>query len=334
MSLRTLEAIPDIKALHWPRRNDYIAFNPQDSPHNAPSNNSPFLTLPRELRDMIYTYFLEAHRTAPPSPPFAGPRIHRTEKNETQAIKNIAYPISLPQSQISTLLSTHPQIRSEVLDLADKRNKITPCLPAELDIMSTGYVLYPLWTRLPTLIAPNTALNVTVNLRIFSPEAFRAQEGPPRWPCYAAGRLLTLLNQFFTCGPAFTSTRKRGSRGEVSETTTVIDTLTIRLINYDIYTPRMFPPAVHEMVRMCKALARRADARASIRRVCVVEGDAERRVMEGDAERRVMGHAEREWGYDVAGSCSENELMNLTERWAEVGFALEADEARFGVKKT
>jgi hypothetical protein len=330
MSLRTLEAIPDIKALHWPRRDDYISFNTQDSPHNALSDNSPFLTLPRELRDMIYTYFLEAHRTAPPSPPFAGPRIHRTEnkKDSTQPqppIKNIAYPISIPQSQISTLLSTHPQIRSEVLSLADKRNRITTCLPAELDIMSTGYVLYPLWTRLPILTAPTTALNVTVNLRIFSPESFRAQDGPPRWPCYAAGRLLTLLNQFFTCGPAFTSTRKRGSRGEVVETNTTIDTLTIRLVNYDIYTPRMFPPAVHEMVRMCKALALRADARASIRRVCVVEGDA---------ERRVMGHEEREWGYDVACSCSENELMNLTERWAEVGFALEADEARFGGRKT
>jgi hypothetical protein len=328
MSLRTLEAIPDIKALHWPRRNDYIAFKSQDSPHNAPPSNSPFLNLPRELRDMIYTYFLEAHRTAPPSPPFAGPRIHRTEKNETEvqtAIKNIAYPISIPQSQISTLLSTHPQIRSEVLDLADKRNQITTCLPAELDIMSTGYVLYPLWTRLPILTAPTTALNITVNLRIFSPEAFRAQDGPPRWPCYAAGRLLTLLNQFFTCGPAFTSTRKRGSGGEVVDTNTTIDTLTIRLVNYDIYTPRMFPPAVREMVRMCKALALRADARPSIRRVCVVEGDA---------ERRVMRHAECEWGYDVASSCSENELMNLTERWAEVGFALEADEARFGVRKT
>jgi hypothetical protein len=327
MSLRTLEAIPDIKALHWPRRDDYIAFNAQDAPHEAPPNNSPFLNLPRELRDMIYTYFLEAHRTAPPSPPFAGPRIHRTEKNDTQAktaIKNIAYPISIPQSNISTLLATNHLIRSEVLDLADKRNANQICQIADLDIMATGYVLYPLWTRLPILTAHSPSLHVTVNLRIFSPEAFRAQDGPPRWPCYAAGRLLTLLNQFFTCGPAFTSTRKRGSSGDLVDTNTIIDTLTIRLINFDIYTPRMFPPAVHEMVRMCKALALRADARPSIRRICVVEGDT---------ERRSMGHAEREWGYDVASSCSENELMNLTENWAELGFALEADEARFDVKR-
>jgi hypothetical protein len=327
MSLRTLEAIPDIKALHWPRRDDYIAFNAQDAPHEAPPNNSPFLNLPRELRDMIYTYFLEAHRTAPPSPPFAGPRIHRTEKNDTQAktaIKNIAYPISIPQSNISTLLATNHLIRSEVLDLADKRNANQICQIADLDIMATGYVLYPLWTRLPILTAHSASLHVTVNLRIFSPEAFRAQDGPPRWPCYAAGRLLTLLNQFFTCGPAFTSTRKRGSSGDLVDTNTIIDTLTIRLINFDIYTPRMFPPAVHEMVRMCKALALRADARPSIRRICVVEGDT---------ERRSMGHAEREWGYDVASSCSENELMNLTENWAELGFALEADEARFDVKR-
>jgi hypothetical protein len=326
MSLRTLEAIPDIKALHWPRYDDYITFNTQNSPHDPPPNDSPFSALPRELRDMIYSYFLEAHRTAPPSPPFAGPRIHRTDKDEPhEKIKNIAYPISIPQSNISALLATNRQIRSEVLELADKRNQINTCLPAHLDIMSTGYVLYPLWTRLPTLTAHITTLNVTVNLRIFSPEAFRAQDGPPRWPCYAAGRLLTLLNQFFTCGPAFTSTRRHSSSEELLDTTTTIDTLTIRLINYDIYTPRMFPPAVHEMARMCKALSLRADARPSIRRVCVVEGDA---------ERIAMGQAEREWGYDVACSCSENELMNLTERWTEVGFVLGAEEARFGIGKT
>jgi hypothetical protein len=85
----------------------------------------------------------------------------------------------------------------------------------------------------------------------------------------------------------------------------------------------MFPPAVHEIVRMCKALSFRADIRPSLRRICVVEEDA---------ERRGQGFAEREWGYDVVSSCDEEELVEMTETWAEMGFALEADAARFGVK--
>ena len=323
MSLRTLDVIPNIRALYWPRRDEYAASDisgTKHEPERKSSNSSLLLQLPRELRDMIYIYFLEAHRSAPPSPPFAGPRIFRREgddhKSEPQ--KDIAYPVAIAQTHVNALLSTNRSIRSEVLELADKRNKSNTCLPADLDIMATGYVLYPLWTRLPTLASINNPLNVTVRLRIFSPEAFRAQNGPPPRPCMASHGSLTLLNQFITCGPAFTQI------GKTSDSPTVIDTLTVRLVNYDIYTPRMFPPAVHEVVRMCKALSLRADVRPSLRRICVVEEDA---------ERKGQGFAEREWGYDVVGSCEEEELVEMTEVWSEMGFALEADAADFGIKR-
>jgi len=277
---------------------------------------------------MIYVYFLEAHRSAPPSPPFSGPRIFRLEgdPHERKPQKNIAYPIAIAQTNVNALLRTGRLIRSEVLELADKRNKNNATLPADLDIMATGYVLYPLWTRLPILASSNTPLNVTVRLRIFSPEAFRAQDGPPRRPCMASHGFLTLLNQFITCGPAFTHSSSSNSSSKPSErddSPTVIDTLTVRLVNYDIYTPRMFPPAVHEMVRMCKALSLRADIRPSLCRIFVVDDDA---------ERRMRGFAEREWGYDVVGSCDEEDLVGMTETWADMGFALEADAARFGVR--
>jgi hypothetical protein len=325
MSLRTLDVIPDIRALHWPRRDDHTSFNisdKQDRPKNAFSTDSLLLQLPRELRDMIYVHFLEAHRSAPPSPPFSGPRIFRLERNvhEQKPQKDIAYPAAIAQTNVRALLSINRLIRSEVLELADKRNKNNATLPADLDIMATGYVLYPLWTRLPVLAHRSTPLNVTVRLRIFSPEAFRAQDGPPRRPCMVSHGLLTLLNQFITCGPAFTCIGKPSDR---IDTPTVIDTLTVRLVNYDIYTPRMFPPAVHEMIRMCKALSLRADIRPSLRRICIVEEDA---------ERRGQGFAEREWEYGVVSSCDEEELVEMTETWVEMGFALEADVARFGVK--
>lgn len=325
MSLRTIDVIPNTRALHWPRRDDYASFDisgTQHEPVKEPSSSSLLLQLPRELRDMIYVYFLEAHRSAPPSPPFAGPRIFRLEGNthEPNPQKDIAYPVTIAQTNVNVLLRTNRLIRSEVLELADKRNKNNTCLPADLDIMATGYVLYPLWTRLPTLASSNTPLDVTVRLRIFSPEAFRAQNGPPRHPCTASHGFLTLLNQFITCGPAFTQIGSKPSDSPAI----VIDTLTVRLVNYDIYTPRMFPPAVHEMVRMCKALSLRADVRPSLRRICVVEEDS---------ERRGQGFAEREWGYDVVSSCDEEELVEMTEVWAEKGFALETDAAKFGVKR-
>lgn len=326
MSLRTLDVIPNIRALHWPRRDDYASFSTPDTsdrPGNPTSTDSHFLKLPRELRDMIYVYFLEAHRTAPPSPPFSGPRIFRLEgdSHDQSPQKDIAYPVSIAQSNIDALLRTSQLIRTEILELADKRNQTNNSLPADLDLMATGYVLYPLWTRLPLLTSYNTPIDVTVRLRIFSPEAFRAHDGPPRRPCTSSHGFLTLLNQFITCGPAFTQ-----SGSKPSDSPTVIDTLTVRLINYDIYTPRMFPPAVHEMVRMCKALALRADARPSLRRIRVVEEDAERKGFG-------YGFKEREWEYDVASSCDEEELVEMTERWAEMGFALEMDAARFGVRR-
>lgn len=185
MSLKILDAIPRIAALHWPQRENYAAFSPpveQTASSNDKQRASPLLNLPRELRDMVYVYFLEAHRSAPPSPPFAGPRIFRLdlEHNDAELVpqKDIAYPVSIPQSNIHALLQVNRRVRSEVLELADKRNRRSKPLPAELDIMATGYVLYPLWTRLPTLASGTATLSVTVNVRIFSPEAFRARDGP------------------------------------------------------------------------------------------------------------------------------------------------------------
>ena len=321
MSLKILEAIPSLAALHWPQRENYVAFTSpavQTASKDDKQHSSPFLNLPRELRDMVYVYFLEAHRPAPPSPPFAGPRIFRLDSEdggaETVPQKDIAYPVSIPQSNVHALLQVNRTVRSEVLEFADKRDKGSRTLPAELDIMATGYVLYPLWTRLPVLTSGNSALSVTVNVRIFSPEAFGTRHGPPQRPGMAFYAFLTLLNQFVTCGPALTSL------GGCIELFSPIDTLTVRLINLDIYTPRMFPPAVYEMVRMCKALAMRADIRRSLRKICVIPSDE---------EHRIPGFEGREWTYDVAESCSDDRLLALESSWEDLGFFLENESAMF-----
>jgi hypothetical protein len=319
MYLKILEELPGIAALHWPQQENYAAFDlstVRTASTDDTQHASPFMTLPRELRDMVYVYFLEARGSAPPSPSFAGPRIFRLDRvHEDAALipqKDIAYPINIPQSSVHALLQVNRTVRSEVLELAEKRDKGSRPLPAELDVMATGYVLYPLWIRLPVLTSNNSALNVTVNVRIFSPEAFRTRHGPPQLPGMAYYSFLTLLNQFVTCGPAFTSL------GGCIQMFSPIDTLTLRLINHDDYTPRMFPPAVYEMVRLCKALALRADLRRSLRRI---------RVIPSDEKHRIPGFERREWTYDVAEKCSEDRLLALESSWEELRFFLEPQSA-------
>jgi len=321
MSLKYLDALPSTAALHWPQRENYATFSPpavQSDPADDRQQTSPFLNLPRELRDMVYVYFLEAHRPAPPSPPFAGPRIFRLDSEHEDAIevihKDIAYPVSLPQSNVHALLSVNRTIRSDVLELADKRNHSNNPLPAELDVMATGYMLYPLWTRLPVLASSTSALNVTVNTRIFSPEAFSEHTSMLRRPGMAYYSFFKLFKQFVTCGPAFTSL------GGCIELSSPVETLTVHLMNLDIYTPRMFPPAVYEMVRMCKALAMRADLQASLRKICVTPSDE---------EHRIPGFEGREWTFDVADSCSEDRLLELKSDWEALGFFLEPESAMF-----
>jgi len=323
MSLKFLSAMPGTAALHWPQRENYADFSPpavRSDPADDGQQTSPFLNLPRELRDMVYVYSLEARRPAPPSPPFAGPRIFSLNSRDWDADgnsvlrKNIAYPVSIPQSNVHSLLGINRTIRSEVLELADKRNHRNKSLPAELDVMASGYTLYPLWTRLPVLASSSSALIVTVNVRIFSPEAFRELTGTWSRPGMAFYTLLTLLNQFITCGPAFTSL------GGCIELLSPVEMLTVRMVNLDIYTPRMFPPAVYEMVRMCKALALRADVRASLRKICVTPSDE---------EHRIPGFEGREWTFDVAESCSEDRLRELKSNWEDLGFFLQPESAIF-----
>ena len=94
------------------------------------------------------------------------------------------------------------------------------------------------------LVGREIPLDVTVNLRVFSPDAFVVSGGALSDKlCPALYTLLTLLNQFATCGPAFT--RSDGPTDSV----TVIDTLTLRIINCDMYTSASFKTTVHLMVQ-------------------------------------------------------------------------------------
>ena len=84
----------------------------------------------------------------------------------------------------------------------------------------------------------------------------------------------------------------------------------------------MFPPAVYETVRMCKALALRADASTWLRKVSVVVEDP---------EHRIPGFEGREWLFEVVEECSEDELVERVSAWEDMGFFLEPEFAKFNV---
>lgn len=287
MSLRILDKLPSAGALSWPQREDYVGFNGSDEQvHDAnQSDTSHFLQLPREIRDMIYEYFLEAYRPSPPSPQFAGPRVCRYDKDEDTLKKDIAYPTSLPRSNVSALLHLNRSVRSEVLQLANKRNRIVTSLHADMDLMVSGHVIYPLWTRLPMLASPEVDLNVTITCRIFSPESICAPSNPPI-PGLVFGRLFTLLGHFIKAGPAFTTL------GKPHHKPPTVDKLTLKLHNYDIYTPRMFPQAIYEVVRACKAFSMCMPERQHVRNI---------RVVAEHAERKIPGFEGKEWMYEIKG---------------------------------
>lgn len=303
MSTRFLDSLPSTNNLKWPRREDLVDFSPPDSQTSAATNHnadSPFLRLPRELRDQIYTHFLSPHRPAPPSPPFAGPRIYRLSPSN-DPLKDIAYPLTLPPSPLHALLRTSRATRADILSLASHRNASHASLPASLDLMANSYTLYPLWTSLPALPSRHTSLDVTVDIRVFTPEAFG-----PHGTAFRV--LLTLLGQLFCAGPGFATS----APGPAAEPEWAVGTLALVLRNFDIYTPRAFGPAVREVVRGCEGLVEGRVLEGRVGRV---------RVVVEDPEGRVEGLEGREWEWEIRREAD----------WEE-DRGLEVEGARFRVK--
>lgn len=126
------------------------------------------LSLPRELRDHIYQELPPEHRgKPPPNPSSAGERIRGLHDNMFVANQ--------------TILKYHPiiyvchQIRDELRENATKDDCKAPT--AALDIMAKGYLFYPTWIVLPAVLKRGEHFNLDVNLRIFSTEAFRSNDG-------------------------------------------------------------------------------------------------------------------------------------------------------------
>jgi hypothetical protein len=197
------------------------------------------------------------------------------------------------------LLRTNHQLRNELLELVDHR-LASGNLTAELDLMFKGYQSWGTWLHCPLFVRPTSRawveknpdtnsgvyswapanLDVKVNLRIFSTEGFRSNDGWPRQPGSGLRDLLVLLLRFVEFGPDFghhASTYKEMSRSLHSESEpeessdesggerTIhqeggckiyrINTLSVHVTFHDIYTRATHPETVHQIFKALKELA-------------------------------------------------------------------------------
>lgn len=214
-----------------------------EEPKTNPSTirqNSRFLTLPREIRDEVLSYVLDARVDPPSRTPMLGER-KRSKVNDSHypPYRSFGYP---------SYVWTCRQLRSECFDLASARAK-GGRISAELDIIFKGYLSFPTWISLPPVLPRETPFDLHVTLRIFSTEAFRSNDGWPRQPGTAFRDLLWLLNFLLHNGPSLKSNQDTGN-GLYR-----INILSVEISFHDDYTPDTFPETAHNIFRMLKQLA-------------------------------------------------------------------------------
>jgi hypothetical protein len=212
-----------------------------------PSSPS-LLGLPRELRDQIVEFLIEHNnsKNAPPSPPFAG----RRSKGNSSAPHDILFPVDHFNPKYPPLVLVNRQLYNEVRENLESLERIGKAT-AELDLMAKGYMFYPTFTYLPGCLRRDKAFDLQVNLRIFSTESFRQDDGWPRQPGSGFRTLLTLLNNLLVTGPSLAFPQPGGMEKEPYR----IETLYIDITFHDLYTPGTWPSTTHEIFRLLKCFS-------------------------------------------------------------------------------
>lgn len=210
----------------------------------APSPDAALLRLPRELRDEIYSYFVES-RQRPPTNPSA--------VKDRRGTHDIRFQTDLRSWRYPCLVWVNQQLRSEFISYLEGRLKSCRS-EVGLDIMVKGYLFYPTWTCLPTMFTEQAPFDLHVNLRISSTESFRSNDaryGLARQPGSGFRSLLQLLRLFVAYGPSFGF--RLACLGD--RKLFAIDNLSVNVTFHDDYTPDTWPDTAHAIFRMLKALA-------------------------------------------------------------------------------
>lgn len=233
------------------------------------------LRVPREIRDLIYCYLLDEYTEPPPNPSFPGDRLTGEDVVGDSITRKLSinYSKNPPSCQHVALLSTSRQLHAEVLDIIDKR-LASGTTSAELDLMAKGYQIWPTWTISPSFAnraAGDTrhrkGINANVNLRIFSTEGFRSNDGWPRQPGSNFRDLFELIKRFIEFGPSFGPTTPMSKKTYLRQwpdsehrvcfnsTMFKINTLYVNVAFHDIYTRATHPETVRSIFAALKKLA-------------------------------------------------------------------------------
>lgn len=102
------------------------------------ANEATLLSIPREIRDLIYTALFQIPNDPPPSPEEAGPRFRNG---------STFYSVDLyPEAVYAALLRCSHQIRGEFQEALFARQPILDC---RLDCMIKDDDVWPTWVLLP-----------------------------------------------------------------------------------------------------------------------------------------------------------------------------------------
>ncbi|KAK3671110.1 hypothetical protein LTR78_009071 [Recurvomyces mirabilis] len=201
------------------------------------------LGLPRELRNHILAYLVFASRNEPISPLFPDKR--------TKGPQGIMLPSNTALSRRSRIPNINHQLREEIQQQVDTLYKTGNAI-TEVDVMVKGYLLWPTWTKQPIILQRGKSADMNMKLRIFSTESLQPRN---TWPGTAGAGLCglyTLLNMFLRYG---TSTAWSHPAAGFEQEAYCIDTLTIKVIFVDIYTPDTWPGTIAEIVAKLKVFA-------------------------------------------------------------------------------
>lgn len=159
------------------------------------SDQTGFLSLPRELRDQIYLDVLKSESTQPESPQSAWPR----EEVIIYGGQRIYYPLHPDTNPFRSLLGCRRQIRTEVQQLYDHLESGHALPLFKLDVLVDGNFSWPTWILCPG--RSEHVQDLQVDLRIFHNGYHRSSYDQDA--TLAIRPLFLLLNQFMFHGSNF-----------------------------------------------------------------------------------------------------------------------------------
>lgn len=143
-----------------------------------------FFALPRELRDLIYTFLIIDTRPPPDDPDHAGKRhLH----------SNIYFQANSPRPALLQLKLCNKQVYTEVHEALGEHDFHAP-RPARLDIMVKGSVIWPTFTYLPNTFQLHPIYDIDLRL-------FEAKNRGSEFSTGAYRALWSLFNLLVSKGP-------------------------------------------------------------------------------------------------------------------------------------